>query len=117
VTGRLRLVDTGIAGGFCFVCEAPADLLAKGQWWCATHRYVGLDEATQDEEAAPNEETAKWARWQLDRLQGVRDPEPLEEAGEGACEDCELKASLLSYGRLKLCRVCASRRRRVRGVT
>jgi hypothetical protein len=63
---------------------------------------------------ASNEESAKWARWQLARLYGD-ELEYLKSAGEGACDQCALHADVrLQYGTFALCRKCADSRRRAR---
>ena len=49
----------------------------------------------------------------LERLYGI-DLAPFEDAGEGLCDDCGLIGLHLRYGRLSLCRRCASARRRAR---
>ena len=66
---------------------------------------------SEDYVVASREESLGASRALLERLYGI-DLVPFDDADEGLCDDCGLIALRVRYGRLRLCRRCASARRR-----
>jgi hypothetical protein len=59
-------------------------------------------------EVAPVQESLSAAQGILQDLYRLT----LAVLGEGVCEDCEQEQTLLEYGRVRVCRPCADRRKR-----
>jgi hypothetical protein len=67
----------------------------------------------EDYEVMPMEHSLEQARRILLRLGTANVIADLEELSEGLCQDCVAMTKLFTYGRLELCRHCASSRARV----